>query len=88
MLYSLSPSCMADGAVPQAGLIQDAAGNLYGTTRYGGTYNSGVVFKLSSAAHQQNAPWAAEICRPIFPLGDNQRDVRDGRHEACRLRLH
>lgn len=36
-----------DGAQPFASLIQDAAGNLYGTTLSGGTYNNGVVFKLS-----------------------------------------
>jgi uncharacterized repeat protein (TIGR03803 family) len=35
----------SDGAVPQAGLIADSSGNLYGTTREGGS--GGVVFKLS-----------------------------------------
>ena len=40
-----------DGAVPYAGLIRDAAGNLYGTTSQGGAsgqygVGSGVVFKL------------------------------------------
>jgi uncharacterized repeat protein (TIGR03803 family) len=43
----------ADGANPSAGLIQDAAGNLYGTTFLGGVESDscggscGVVFKLS-----------------------------------------
>ena len=40
-----------DGAIPTAALIQDAAGNLYGTTSAGGNSNCaggcGVVFKLS-----------------------------------------
>jgi uncharacterized repeat protein (TIGR03803 family) len=36
----------ADGSSPYAGLIRDAAGNLYGTTVYGGTSNRGTVFKL------------------------------------------
>ena len=43
-----------DGANPQSGLVQDAAGNLYGTTQNGGgpcTFSAsltcGVVFKLS-----------------------------------------
>jgi uncharacterized repeat protein (TIGR03803 family) len=35
-----------DGDTPYAGLIQDAAGNLYGTTTVGGAYGNGVVFKL------------------------------------------
>ena len=37
----------ADGANPYAGLIRDAAGNLYGTTAFGGASNHGVVFKLT-----------------------------------------
>ncbi len=39
-----------DGAYPQAGLIADAAGNLYGTTNNGGTYTYGTVFELPPAA--------------------------------------
>jgi len=37
----------ADGSSPAAGLILDAAGNLYGTAQAGGTYNAGTVFELS-----------------------------------------
>jgi uncharacterized repeat protein (TIGR03803 family) len=39
----------ADGSTPYAGLIQDGAGNLYGTTYSGGAYGRvlGVVFKLT-----------------------------------------
>ncbi|MFI5115931.1 MAG: choice-of-anchor tandem repeat GloVer-containing protein, partial [Terriglobales bacterium] len=39
-----------DGVIPEAGLIFDAAGNLYGTTGYGGPYNWGTVFELTPAA--------------------------------------
>jgi uncharacterized repeat protein (TIGR03803 family) len=39
-----------DGAYPQAGLIVDATGNLYGTTNNGGTYTYGTVFELTPAA--------------------------------------
>jgi len=35
-----------DGAVPYSGLVQDAAGNLYGTTYRGGKFDMGTVFKI------------------------------------------
>ena len=40
------PRC-SDGSGPFAGLIADRAGNLYGTTFFGGAAGKGVVFKLS-----------------------------------------
>src|ERR1035438_2205675 len=49
VLYPFNPE-VTDGAYPQAGLISDAAGNRYGTTVQGGTYNSGTVFELTPAA--------------------------------------
>jgi uncharacterized repeat protein (TIGR03803 family) len=36
-----------DGNTPYAGLVFDAAGSLYGTTYFGGTYNGGIVFELT-----------------------------------------
>ncbi len=39
----------SDGADPYAGVVEDAAGNFYGTTAGGGTYNLGTVFELSTA---------------------------------------
>ena len=36
-----------DGGIPYASLLEDSAGNLYGTTEAGGTSGQGVVFKLS-----------------------------------------
>ena len=36
-----------EAATPEAGLIFDAAGNLYGTTSHGGASNDGTVFKLT-----------------------------------------
>ena len=36
-----------DGATPDAALAFDAAGNLYGTTKYGGVQGYGTVFKLT-----------------------------------------
>lgn len=37
----------ADGSPPNAGLIEDASGNFYGTTNGGGPNSYGTVFKLS-----------------------------------------
>jgi uncharacterized repeat protein (TIGR03803 family) len=45
VLYSFTGA--ADGATPWAPLIQDGAGNLYGTTSVGGDSNFGVVFKVT-----------------------------------------
>jgi uncharacterized repeat protein (TIGR03803 family) len=36
-----------DGANPQAGLVIDALGNLYGTLMEGGAYSNGAVFELA-----------------------------------------
>jgi uncharacterized repeat protein (TIGR03803 family) len=35
-----------DGAIPEAGLIADASGNLFGTTTDGGAYGRGTVFEI------------------------------------------
>ncbi len=53
VLYSFcsAPNC-ADGVNPQAGLVQDAAGNLYGTTSAGGANKEGTVFKLDTTGHE------------------------------------
>jgi len=45
----------ADGSTPYAGLVFDKLGNLYGTTPYGGTFNSGTVFKLSPSRIQTDS---------------------------------
>jgi uncharacterized repeat protein (TIGR03803 family) len=41
------PATATDGFFPDAGVIFDAAGNLYGTTSSGGAYGYGTVFELS-----------------------------------------
>jgi uncharacterized repeat protein (TIGR03803 family) len=43
ILHSFNSS---DGNDPMSTMLLDAAGNIYGTTYYGGTYNQGVVFEL------------------------------------------
>ena len=68
MLYTFTGG--KDGAIPFGGVILDTAGNLYGTTEYGGDKESnnchaagfvpgcGVVFKLTPRAH---APWEETV---------------------------
>lgn len=53
-----------DGATPMGGLVEDGAGNLYGTTSVGGAFNAGIVFKLT--------PQGAETIIYTF------RDIGDG----------
>ncbi len=47
-----------DGANPSGGLVFDASGNLYGTTRYGGSSNVGIAFELSPTLQGR---WAETI---------------------------
>jgi uncharacterized repeat protein (TIGR03803 family) len=49
VLYSFGPQPGSDGKSPQAGLLMDSAGNLYGTTNLGGSAGGdGAVFKLAT----------------------------------------
>jgi uncharacterized repeat protein (TIGR03803 family) len=50
VLYNFSGG--ADGSTPQAGVVLDAAGNLYGTTLAGGTSSEGVVYKLDPSGNE------------------------------------
>jgi uncharacterized repeat protein (TIGR03803 family) len=50
--YASTPTTLAsfngaNGGTPQAGLIADAAGNLFGTTAGGGANNDGTVFEIA-----------------------------------------
>jgi uncharacterized repeat protein (TIGR03803 family) len=42
----------ADGALPEASLVRDAAGNLYGTTSAGGAVGEGTVFKIDADGNE------------------------------------
>jgi uncharacterized repeat protein (TIGR03803 family) len=50
----------SDGGNPAAALTLDAAGNLYGTTLFGGTDNGGIVFKFTRPAAGKTA-WAETV---------------------------
>jgi uncharacterized repeat protein (TIGR03803 family) len=47
LVYTFLGQTVSDGEVPEAGLIQGADGNFYGTTSEGGSGLSGTAFKLT-----------------------------------------
>ena len=57
-LYSFTGQ--ADGAWPNASLIMDAAGNIYGTAKGGGTRNYGLTYELSPPAPGKTA-WTQTV---------------------------
>jgi len=77
VLYVFKGNTEGDGATPEGGLVIDAAGNLYGTTAYGGTgnckllgilYGCGTVYELSPPAETGGA-WT-EIILYSFPTAE------------------
>jgi len=72
-----------DGAVPEAGLLLDSGGNLFGTTENGGNYNQncggasglgcGVVFKLTPKGKETVYKFTGN--GPIFPSGNLVQDA-------------
>jgi uncharacterized repeat protein (TIGR03803 family) len=51
-------SHVGDGSDPRSGLVEDSAGNLYGTTYVGGSHGAGTVYKLTPNA---NGGWDEHI---------------------------
>jgi uncharacterized repeat protein (TIGR03803 family) len=51
------------GSGPMAGLIFDTAGNLYGTTFYGGAYGGGTVFELTPTA---GGSWTETVLHAFY----------------------
>jgi uncharacterized repeat protein (TIGR03803 family) len=47
VLHAFTGFAHGEGAYPETSLVVDKQGNLYGTTKFGGTNNGGTVFKLS-----------------------------------------
>jgi uncharacterized repeat protein (TIGR03803 family) len=63
-----------DGGFPAGALIWDSAGNLYGTTMAGGSYNEGTVFKLTPGS----GGWTESVLYTF--TGGN-----DGGYPFCKL---
>ena len=62
------------GQFPEAGLIFDGAGNLYGTTSSGGTYGNGSVFELTPST---DGMWTETVLYS-FMWGSDGADPRAG----------
>jgi hypothetical protein len=69
VLYVFKGQAYGDGATPEGGVIIDTAGNLYGTTGYGGTgpctllggpVGCGTVYELSPPA-KEGDPWTEKV---------------------------
>lgn len=56
-----------NGLSPYAALVADAAGNLYGTTVNGGTYNQGTVFELTPSS---TGGWQGKVLYTFTGAGD------------------
>ncbi len=74
VLYSFKGPGAGDGSFPQAGLIQDSEGNLYGTTTQGGRFGYGTVFKLTPLGEEtvlHSFPGVSDGMNDgAFPTGD------------------
>ena len=65
VLYSFTGG--VDGKSPSGGVIRDPAGNLYGTTEYGGTGNAGMVYKLDPAGQETVLQASRAVPMASFP---------------------
>ncbi len=53
VLHTFTGQFHFDGSSPSAGLVADSAGNLYGTTYDGGTFDFGTVFELPASGGEK-----------------------------------
>jgi uncharacterized repeat protein (TIGR03803 family) len=68
VLYSFTGG--VDGSFPNAALIRDSAGNLYGTTAEGGIYGAGTVFKLDPTGKETVLhSFSGKPTDGLFPTG-------------------
>src|SRR5580658_1175781 len=63
------------GNSPRSGLVRDTAGNLYGTTYYGGAANAGVLYKVDAAGGESVVYSFTGINGVANPSGSLARDA-------------
>lgn len=75
VLYSFAGTGAGDGEYPNAALVRDAQGNLYGTTEGGGGSGYGTVFKLDTTGKETVLhSFSRAGADGAFPLGGVVRD--------------
>ena len=76
LLYNFcSQTGCTDGAVPSAALAEGSDGNFYGTTYYGGTNGSGVIFKITptgtmTVLHSFGGSDGSQVFAPLIQSSD------------------
>jgi uncharacterized repeat protein (TIGR03803 family) len=63
-----------DGANPDAGLMMDSSGNLYGTAQVGGANGDGTVFELAKGSDKIRTLASFNGTNGLFPVGSLIRD--------------
>ena len=58
----------SDGGTPVATLVMDKSGNLYGTTKLGGSHNVGVVYELTKS---KSGTWSEKV---LYNFGATSKD--------------
>jgi uncharacterized repeat protein (TIGR03803 family) len=67
-----------DGWLPNSSLVEDASGNLYGTTETGGTAAAGTIFKVTQAGKETvlySFTGGADGCSPMGVILDSAGDL-------------
>lgn len=75
VLYSFShPGSLDDGEYPDAGVVLDKAGNLYGTVEFGGSFvcDCGMVYRLTPT---QSGPWTETVLYSFVGISQGGSDV-------------
>ena len=86
VLYSFTGG--ADGGYPYAGLIEDWAGNLYGTTCCGGTAGAGVTFKVDQTGNETVLHSFTYGSDGGYPYGRSDHRLRRQSPWGCQQRRH
>jgi len=74
-LTTLASFSGANGTNPWGGLVADTAGNLYGTTRYGGSGDYGTVFEIAAGTNALTTLASFNNANGAYPLSGLSSDA-------------